>query len=48
MPIATEPMDRYDRPRIVATASPALANCNSLVRTSSGMVVSVASWTSRP
>ena len=48
MPIDVPPIDRYDLPRMVATARPALANSSSFSRTSAGIESSPASCTSRP
>ena len=48
MPIDTPPRERYDLPRRIAAAMPARAKRRILAWTSSGIVPSVASWTSRP
>jgi hypothetical protein len=48
MPIETPPRERYDLPRISATASAARTKSSSLRSTSSGIEASVESWTSRP
>ena len=48
MPIDTLPIERYDLPRIVATACAARAKRNIFSATSAGMVLSSKSCTSRP
>ena len=48
MPMETDPIERYEVPRMVATARPARMNFRIFSLTSLGMEVSLLSWTSLP